>query len=350
MRRQIVALGIVGLVTLAGCSRIGPKSVVRDRFNYNSAIAESWKNQMFQNVVRIRYADMPVFLEVASVVSQYEIKGDATVRSNSILAPLVIGGSYMVRPTISYAPLTGEKFIKSMMTPLPPEIILHLIETGWPVEFVLGFGVQAINGIYNGSGQGMVSHPADLQFDSLLTSLASIQRSGVLVWEVEQHEDDKEIVLMFRQHPDSTVESEIALVAQLLRIDPEKRRYSLSSGICPTGSNEIKLQTRSILMIMKALATGVEVPSTQVAETIDTAATDEPNDRSAGSVPHIRIHSGEDEQEDAYAAIKYRGHWFWIDSRDVQSKRAFFLIQLLMNLSEGGGSKAAPVLTLPTGG
>ena len=60
----------MALAILTACSSIGSKTIVRDRFNYNSAIAESWKNQMLQNVVRIRYADTPIFLQVASVVNQ----------------------------------------------------------------------------------------------------------------------------------------------------------------------------------------------------------------------------------------------------------------------------------------
>ena len=109
----------MALAILTACSSIGSKTIVRDRFNYNSAIAESWKNQMLQNVVRIRYADTPIFRQVASVVNQYEFKGNATVRVDSALAPLDVGADYAERPTISYVPLTGEKFIKSLMTPLP---------------------------------------------------------------------------------------------------------------------------------------------------------------------------------------------------------------------------------------
>ena len=47
-----------------------------------------------------------------------------------------------------------------------------------------------------------MSHPADPAFHDLLTTLTSIQKSGVLVWEIEQHENDEEIVLMFRKHPE----------------------------------------------------------------------------------------------------------------------------------------------------
>ena len=46
-------------------------TVARDRFDYITAISDSWKAQMLLNVVKLRYADAPVFLDVASVITQY---------------------------------------------------------------------------------------------------------------------------------------------------------------------------------------------------------------------------------------------------------------------------------------
>jgi hypothetical protein len=348
MKRKVVtlALGIVGLVTLTGCGVLGPASVVRDRFNYNNAIGESWKNQLLQNVVKIRYADMPVFLDVSSVVSQYELKGGVIWRDDSLLAPFVARGSYAEKPTISYTPLSGEKFIKSFMTPLPPEIMLHMIEAGWPADFIFRICVQAINGMYNQGGFQMNSHPADSQFNTLLALLASIQKSGVLTFGVEHIEDNEEIVLMFREHPDSEIESDIASVMQLLRLDPNTRRFKVTAGICPEESNEVTIQIRSIMMILESLAMGVEVPNAHVEDTHSPA---EPTCPNAGTEPLVRIFTGNCRPKDAYAAIQYRSHWFWIGNNDMQSKRTLSFIQLIMNLSEVGERGKGPVLTLPTG-
>ena len=61
------------LLFLAGCSGIGPGTVSRDRFDYTEAISDSWKRQMLFNMVKIRYGDAPVFMDVSSVISQYQI-------------------------------------------------------------------------------------------------------------------------------------------------------------------------------------------------------------------------------------------------------------------------------------
>ena len=55
---------LMALLLLAGCEGIGPGTVTRDRFDYSSAVAESWKSQMLLNLVKIRYSDPPVFLDV----------------------------------------------------------------------------------------------------------------------------------------------------------------------------------------------------------------------------------------------------------------------------------------------
>ena len=69
----------IALVLLIGCSHIGPKTVPRDRFDYNTAIADSWKEQTLLNIVKLRYADMPLLGEVASVVSGYTLEGSVNL-------------------------------------------------------------------------------------------------------------------------------------------------------------------------------------------------------------------------------------------------------------------------------
>jgi hypothetical protein len=72
MRRLVLIL--VGLLAsnLTGCAGFGPQTIPRDRFDYVSTISDSWKSQMLLNIVKLRYADTPAFLDVGSVISQYE--------------------------------------------------------------------------------------------------------------------------------------------------------------------------------------------------------------------------------------------------------------------------------------
>jgi len=60
------------LFLISGCAAQGAKRVPRDRFDYNGAIAQSTREQMLLNIVRSRYLEVPVFLTVSSVLTQYE--------------------------------------------------------------------------------------------------------------------------------------------------------------------------------------------------------------------------------------------------------------------------------------
>ncbi|MGD8502707.1 MAG: hypothetical protein PVH49_03790, partial [Syntrophobacterales bacterium] len=77
--RYKITIGAVAILLLAGCASIGPRTIPRDRFDYASAISTSWKKQMLLNMVKIRYADIPVFVDVASVINQYALEGEITL-------------------------------------------------------------------------------------------------------------------------------------------------------------------------------------------------------------------------------------------------------------------------------
>lgn len=111
---RILALLAVGL-TIAAYG-IGAPAVQRDHFDYNMAIAQSWKDQMLLNVVKLRYVDTPAFLDVASVISQYELEAGVAAGAAFSSGPdvLSLGGDarYIERPTITFIPLSGGKFTR----------------------------------------------------------------------------------------------------------------------------------------------------------------------------------------------------------------------------------------------
>jgi hypothetical protein len=55
------------------------------------------------------------------------------------------------------------------------------------------------------------------------------------------------------------------------------------------------------------------------------------------------------EPEDAFIAVPYRDHWFFIDDRDIWSKRTFYFLMLMFSFTErSDNAQAMPVLTVPT--
>ena len=68
MQNLRCALLCAAVLLVAGCNSVGPTTITRDRFDYSGALADSWKNQMLLNLVKIRYLDLPIYLEVGQIV------------------------------------------------------------------------------------------------------------------------------------------------------------------------------------------------------------------------------------------------------------------------------------------
>jgi hypothetical protein len=106
----LLVLIVSTLLGATGCSHLGPKTVAVDRFDYSSAIADSWKQQKLLNIVKLRYMDLPVFVDVASIVNGYSIQAGVNVNGTLSSDKAVqgnfasIGGTavYTDRPTITY--------------------------------------------------------------------------------------------------------------------------------------------------------------------------------------------------------------------------------------------------------
>ena len=357
--RYRVFISLVATLWFTGCTHIGPQNVPRDRFDYNTAISDSWKEQTLLNIVKLRYADMPLFVEVASVVSGYTLEGSVnlggTVSSESAVQgdffSLGTAGKYTDRPTITYVPITGSKFNESFMSPIPPKSILFLLQSGWPADMIFPIAVDSINGLRSRVAAGVNQRLGDPDFYRVVVLLREIQKSGSVGMRVIKETDQKQTTVLFFHGRNIDPET-VALIAEfkhLLGLDPEKKELTVTYGPVQQNNQEMALLTRSTLQIMVTLATQIDVPAEHVADgrTIPSLSPPESAEEKIGQL--INIKSGIDKPEYAFTAVKYEDHWFWIDKRDFRSKRTLAFLMILFSLTETGGNESLPLVTIPSG-
>jgi hypothetical protein len=354
----IVFTGLL-LTIAAGCAGVGPHSVARDRFDYTTAISDSWKDQMLVNMVKMRYGDTPTFLDVASVINQYSVESQLDLRLNwvdHLTAALTNSQSagaaarYIDRPTITYSPLMGEKFARSLMTPIPPASILSLIQANYPVDLVLRLCVHSVNGIRNRFGGAARARPADPELYPLLERMKRLQASGAIGLRVQKTtEKDATLMTIRGKVHEPTAEDSLA-VRKILGLDPTANEVSVAYASIAQNDRDLAILSRSVLEIIIDLASYIEVPDVHVEEKrVNPTQTD---DSSPGgpSTPLIRIHSSPGKPADAFVAVPYHGYWFWIDDRDLPSKRMFSFLMVVFTLVEKtDGKEGAPIVTIPAG-
>lgn len=344
-------------IILSGCRSIGPGQVTRDRHDYTHAISESWKHQMLLNMVKIRYADAPVFLDVSSVINQYLLEAEISgmLGWNTFLPEpsqqVGARGRYADRPTITYQPLQGEKFTRSLMTPIPPDSIMSLMEAGWRVDYLFRLCVQSVNGNYNRVSYQPERQQAAMEFYELINAMRDIQTSGAAGIRIRKPQEGKPATVIFFRKEDiaSEIVAKQKKVRQILELDPERSEFTIMYGALAKDDTEISILTRSMLQILSELAFYIDVPEKHVQENRVPPSFAVQADTEAGCVPLMRVYNSIEQPKDAFVSIQYRDYWFWIDDKDYMSKRMFSFIMYLFTLAETGSPSPAPVLTIPTG-
>ena len=355
--RQLPLLGMGLIALLGGCATMGPATIPRDRFDYAAAISESWKNQMLLNLVKARYSDAPVFLDIASAINSYSLETDVNVAagfqtplaSNANTLGLGAGSKFTDRPTITYSPLICEKFSKSLMMPIPPGSLLALMQAGWNSELLLRCCVHSINGLQNFSRRSMSGHPADPDFVRLMEALGRIQQAGGLGMRLVREKEGSGTVLFFLPKVAGPTSADIAEAERLLGIKVKAAEIRVSYGTAPREDQEIAILTRSMLEILLDMSSYIDVPAAYVAEHRAAPGFADMGGASSGLKPLIGVHSGVEKPGDAFVMIRYRDYWFWIDDRDLPSKGVFSFLMFLFTLTESGSGQVSPVLTVPAG-
>ena len=122
-RFSLCSVGMAAIL-LGGCqtTKVGPNALRSSQGAYSQAIAANLDEQLLQNIVRLRYRDNPIFLDVGDVSQTNKLGGSLGIsdiplnhlsNTTGTLKPSFNGD---VSATIKYGQLKGKEFVHTLVT------------------------------------------------------------------------------------------------------------------------------------------------------------------------------------------------------------------------------------------
>lgn len=361
-RRTLAAIALAVLL-LPGCATtLGSKTVRPTSADYAEAIARAWNEQMLLNLVRLRYRDTPQFLEVSSVLTQYSFEGGVNASAafgfsgGDNEAGGISGGiEYSERPTITWLPLQGREFAERFLSPISAATIVLLSQSGWSVERLMLCCVAQVNGLRNSpSAAGPTPDyvPDFAGYQRIGEVMRTLQVVGVADVALREVGEKQDMILAFRPM-DPENQALLDELRRMLGLRDGATEFTLTTMRADREPDEIMITGRSLMGVLFFLSQAVEVPAEHAAAglvTVTRRPEGEEFDWSEITGRLIRIRSSaSDPGEMAFIKARHRGHWFYIEDRDLNSKKTFGLVRYLFSLQATAGGKT-PLLTVSTGG
>src|SRR5262245_10842888 len=355
------------LVLASGCATgLGPRAVRGERLDYNRQISSSNDSELLLNLVRLRYNDSMFFLGAGTVVAQYSY--DASLMAGGQIGGDNAGGTlgtalaYGEKPTITYAPLSGEEFAERLLTPIPLDSVMLFEQGGWSADRLLLVAVQRVNDVFNAPTAGGPTpsrRPSYEAFAALAQRLERLRDAGLmgLTWEQEQHETavpgrTPRFWIHPPADPRSPLAADVAAVRRILGLEPGRDEFVITSFPYRRTPSEIGIRCRSLLGVLYFLSQSVEVPAQDVQAGLVTVTDDDrgqPFDWSRVTRKIMTIHSQPNRPENAFIAVQHRDSWFYIADDDNTSKATWGLLNILYALQSASAQGKSPLLTLPIG-
>lgn len=361
MRIIHAAICMAIAAAMAGCASIGPESISAGRAAYNTAIQHTNDQELLLNLVRIRYRDTLYFTSVERIAATQELirsvgaSAGVNETSNSFagtavgtsvagalarslsLAPSI---SLNEKPTIFYAPLEGEKFVRQMMTPMNPDLLLLLVKSGWSLDRVFSVGVQEMNGLKNAptaAGPTPSREPEFRDFREAVKLLRALQREQLI--DLVKVAGGEGIELRFERM--ANTRGETSRLKELLKLSLGRDRFRIVAGGEAPDAESIAISTRPMISALSYLSQGVDAPPAdvkagKVRQTIRSNGEAFDWQELLEGVFHVQ--SSDKEPMDVSVVVPYRGSYFYIADNDLESKSTFVLLTQLIALHSAPAS------------
>jgi len=178
----------LGLWALSGCSVVGPRSISMGRADYNEAINRTEDEQMLLSIVKGRYGETFSLLAVSGVAANVRFRTNAGVQAGigpsdnylGNLVPLSAGLAYEENPTITYAPVQGEKYLRQLMSPIPLNMLVLMSRAATSRAKYLTLLANRINDMGNPDFLATPSALPDPKFQRFVELSEELNQAGVI--------------------------------------------------------------------------------------------------------------------------------------------------------------------------
>lgn len=362
IKKLSVAISLaVALVTTACVSVRGAENISPSGYAYNQAIAQSKSEQLLLNLVRLKYRDAVVFMDIDGITTQHQYSGSLsaeaflpfrrTENGSALFSP---GVGMSETPTIVFKPLDSGQFAQDLLAPITPETIVLLANSGWSIERLLTCCVERLGNLSNApsaSGPTPEILPDNSEFRAAAKSLRALQTRERVRVEILPSADTKSVQTFVRVDADDSPECNG--LKSSFNMDTCEMRFRLVAKGGSLGDGEFFAQTRTVLGALYTLSHGVDIPAIHKTANLTTesrvVAAATPNWIDFLS-QQFHVRSSASEPEGAAVKVLYRDHWFWINDADLESKTTFNLMLFLLTLQSAASDGASPLLTINAGG
>ncbi|HEX9871036.1 MAG TPA: hypothetical protein VGC99_21050, partial [Candidatus Tectomicrobia bacterium] len=234
---QLLLICCLAMLATGGCTALGPRVLQGERLNYNLALQYTTDEQMLLNLVRLKYRDPPIFLDVSGIATQFAVSASAQAGADlqanaNDLFSLGLGLAYSTQPTVTYTPLQGEDFSQRFLSPLSLDRLMLLYRSGWPLKPILRLCVQRLNQVKNAPRAAAPTLrrrvPDYREFARVLDLIGELERQDALDIVYESPPvGDRPGRLVLRIAPEARELPAVREFTQLLRLAGGKTRYPL---------------------------------------------------------------------------------------------------------------------------
>ncbi|MFM7136131.1 MAG: hypothetical protein ACKO1M_03545 [Planctomycetota bacterium] len=384
---------------------MGSWAIRGTRLHYNQSFSHTASQELLLNIVRMRYGEVPTFLDLPNINSVMEAKVDGSGgQLGDNLTQGVFGGLFGLRdePTLAYQPRSGDNLAESLIQALTAEILLDVPPGGDTRTFLLAF-VDSINGVRNcptaTSLSSRVLQPND-DYRYAVDLVIGLQSRGAIKVRVGKQEEqahdaipvaaatgedvvlaakegfvydvfDERVRLVERKRfvalaiqPHELQAADLEEVVRLFHLEPGRSAYRIESqenvevdlgsdeaivGASQAATDVITLNVRSGYQVLAFLSKGVDVPEPHVRrgtvhlfQGLDGRSFD--GRQLTRGLFQVCVQKHRPLRSDL--AVHYRGYWFYIPESDVQSRATLNQVKMAIDLQSQAGN-AGPVLTLP---